>query len=56
MPLPVPTADEVERFKDLYQRLFNVKLTDEEARDTATRLVHIYFIKHYAIHPLCQEK
>ena len=56
MRLPVPNADEVERFKDLYKRRLNVTLSDEEALDAATRLVQLACLMNNAIYPLRQEE
>lgn len=49
MPLPMPNAQEVERFKVLYEGKFSVKLSSEEALELTTKALHLYYIKHHAI-------
>ena len=56
MRLPMPNAEEVDEFKVLYKKQTGVELTEQEAREAATILVHLFFIQHYGIHPLCPKE
>jgi len=40
--LATPNAEEVEEFKNLYKKRFNVELTDKEARETATAYLQMF--------------
>jgi len=46
--LPTPNASEVEKFRQLYENRFNVKLTDAEALDVCTKALMLYYVKHHA--------
>jgi hypothetical protein len=56
MRLPIPDSDEVRNFQILYKERFGVTLTNDEALDTATRLVQLVCLLNDAIYPLRQEK
>lgn len=49
MSLPVPTQKEVADFKALYEQVFNVLLTAEEALLVTTCDLQIYYVKHYVM-------
>ncbi|MCR4278096.1 MAG: hypothetical protein NUV80_05115 [Candidatus Berkelbacteria bacterium] len=53
MRLPVPNENEVKRFRELCQQKFGVELSDEEAQRYATKIVQLFYVQHYGIHPLC---
>src|SRR4051794_35331186 len=42
--LPIPNAKSVADFTDLYKRLFDVQLTEEQAKDTSRRFLQLYWI------------
>jgi len=43
MNLPVPNAEEVERFKELYREHRGEDLDPDQALDLATRFLHFYY-------------
>jgi hypothetical protein len=51
MPLPIPSADAVASFHDLYLEKFGVDLSPEDSLDAATHTLQIFFLKHYPIRP-----
>jgi hypothetical protein len=40
--LPVPSAAAVQRFKALFRERYGEELDDEQARDLATRFMHLF--------------
>jgi len=44
MNLPVPTPEQIQQFRALYQSDFGVELTQEEARDKLIGLIHIAYV------------
>lgn len=56
MRLPMPAAEEIESFRQLYNKMFGIELTEAEATEGAIRILHIYFLKHYAIHSIQSEE
>ena len=49
MQLPIPNPEEVQEFRDLYKSQFGVELTEEEALDQCTRLIHYVFLTRHAL-------
>lgn len=47
--LPVPSPEHVERYKDLIRRSQEIELSDAEALDQCTRLVHYVFLTEHAL-------
>ncbi len=56
MRLPLPNADDVREFRDLYERRFSVTLSSAEAQELATAVVQLHFVKDHAILHLRQEE
>ena len=56
MSLPVPNAQEVGRFKALYEARFCVKLSSAEALELTTKAVQLYYVKYHALLHLRSEK
>lgn len=56
MRLPTPNEQEVEELRALYKSQTGVELTRQRAHELGTMLLHIFYIKHYGIHPLCPEE
>lgn len=56
MRLPMPSEEEIEQFRVLYQRKVGRLLTPGEAREAATRVLHFYFLTNYAIHSIQPEE
>lgn len=56
MRLPVPSKRAVEEFKRLCKEAHSVTLTDEEAKDAATRLAQLAYLLSNEIYPICQEE
>jgi hypothetical protein len=54
--LPMPNEKEVLEFKLLCEKKFSVKLSQEEAIDWATRLLHIFYLTSHEIYSLRQEE
>jgi len=44
MWLPTPNQKEVQESKALCKRRMNIELTDDEALDGATRLLHVFIL------------
>lgn len=44
LDLPVPTAEEVARYRELYEENYGVSLSEEEAWDSATRFLHLVYL------------
>lgn len=51
MELPIPNKEEVQEFKQLYKQRFGVELIDQEALDTAIRLVHVFTLLKLGLFP-----
>lgn len=47
--LPVPTPEEVAEFKELYQKLYGILLTDDEAWEAATRTLRLFCLATYGL-------
>ncbi len=47
MWLPSPTPDGVDEFKKLVQAEHGIALSDDQAAESATRVLHFLFIKEY---------
>ena len=56
MKVPVPNEKEILAFQDLYEQKFSEKLSFEEARDAATRLLQLFFLTSHAIYSLRQKE
>jgi len=48
-PLPVPTPDEVRSFQALYEQETGVRLSVEQAEETATRLLQLFCLGLYGL-------
>ena len=47
MWLPTPTEQSVKEFQDLVRLELGIELNYDQARASATRLLHLYFYKTY---------
>ena len=47
--LPIPTPSEVASFRALYKRKFGVVLSDNEAWETATRALQLFYLGTYGL-------
>jgi hypothetical protein len=47
MNLPVPTKEQAEEFRRIYENEYGIALTPEEAMDGATRVLQLYYIVTY---------
>jgi len=55
MWLPTPSDEAVNKFKDLVERETGRTLSDGEARQSATRVLHLVFLKTYGSSYLREE-
>lgn len=53
MRLPVPNEEEVKTFQSLCKEKFGVKLSLNDAQHYATKIVQLFYVRNYCIHPLC---
>lgn len=49
--LPIPNAEEVEKFKELYLKEFGVELTGEEALEVSMCTLQLFYLKNYPKKP-----
>jgi hypothetical protein len=53
MRLPIPNAEEVEAFRVLCKKKFSLELNPDEALHYATKIVQLFYVRYYGVHPLC---
>ena len=49
--LPIPNAEEVEKFRELYLKEFGLELMGEQALEVALCTLHLFYLKHYPLKP-----
>lgn len=49
--LPIPNAEEVEKFKELYMQEFDVELTGEQALEVSMCVMQLFYLKNYPRKP-----
>lgn len=55
MNLPIPNAQEVQKFAAFYEREFGVVLSAEEAREASTRLLQLFYLGTYGLKTQARE-
>lgn len=56
MRLPTPNPKQVESFKTLYRREFDVTLSQVEAAEISTQFLQLYYLLTHAVDSIRQEE
>jgi hypothetical protein len=54
--LPIPNAEEVKKFKELYLREFGVELMGEQALEVSMCVLQLFYLKNYPMPPEIHRK